>query len=156
MYNDHGFNNPVLWLNVTWYFGFLNLVFSLIHSYLRDTMLGGVIELVHIQLHAQLRIWRRSQALVHVFVFVFVFLKTYPEGSEKLLETLDRIILEYAGNSKRSWCASFESLIILLIMLQIQPVNVANNTVLIQRIQAVLVEQTTKTPLHTHSDKGLY
>lgn len=154
MYNDHGFNNPVLWLNVTWYFGFLNLVFSFIHSYLRDTMLGGVIELVYIQLHAQLRIWRRSQALVHVFVFVF--LKTYPEGSEKLLETLDRIILEYAGNSKRSWCASFESLIILLIMLQIQPVNVANNTVLIQRIQAVLVEQTTKTPLHTHSDKGLY
>ena len=69
MYNDHGFNNPVLWLNVTWYFGFLNLVFSFIHSYLRDTMLGGVIELVYIQLHAQLRIWRRSQALVHVFVY---------------------------------------------------------------------------------------
>ena len=66
-------------------------------------MLGGVIELVYIQLHAQLRIRRRSQALVHVFFFFFFFfLITYPEGSEKLLETLDRIILEYAGNSKRS------------------------------------------------------
>ena len=65
-------------------------------------MLGGVIELVYIQLHAQLRIRRRSQALLHVFFFFFFFLITYPEGSEKLLETLDRIILEYAGNSKRS------------------------------------------------------
>lgn len=38
----------------------------------------------------------------------------------------------------------------------INPTKVANDTVLIQRIQAVLVEQTTKTPLHTESNKGLY
>ena len=43
-------------------------------------MLGGVIELVYIQLHAQLRIRRRSQALVHVFFFFFFFFNNIPRG----------------------------------------------------------------------------
>lgn len=56
------------------------------------------------------------------------------------------------------WISLLGSMIILLMMLQIPPVNVANVTVLIQRRalpRAVLFEQTIKNPFPTHNNKGL-